>query len=47
MTKINTFAEWIVAIAATGRIALQAEGSQVEFGKLELKPFQKLSDRLP
>jgi hypothetical protein len=30
--------------ASEGRIAIQAEGSEVEFRRLELRPISKLSD---
>jgi hypothetical protein len=33
--------------AAKGQIAIQAEGSEVEFRKLDLTPIEKLSDKLP
>jgi hypothetical protein len=33
--------------ASKGRIALQAEGSEVEFRKVELTPIEKLSDEAP
>jgi len=35
------------ATASSGQIALQAEGSEVEFRKLLLTPIQKLSDTAP
>jgi hypothetical protein len=33
--------------AARGQIALQAEGSEVEFRKLSLSPIEQLSDQPP
>lgn len=35
------------ATASRGQIAVQAEGSEVEFRKLELRPIEKLSDGIP
>ena len=34
-------------IASKGQIAIQAEGSEVEFRKLELTPIKKLSKHKP